>query len=285
VKLKLFSPFRDVVLLAHHAGRFVLLQLHRIVHIKSYQIKTMHQQWRLCLYLGLMASTVAATTDWPVFFEHLGLVHSVHNKWDLTLSMQLHVPKLEARILKTIHRLRLLSGKYEKETEAAFRSDQEKSRLEELQESWTKLNRQLSRRAETMRRRTRNLKNLGSSSNTQPKRKKRQTEGIDGVDAVLQLTGGVLQSLFSVAYTEDVKKVVARIDKIDDDLSQDIKVVRTSQSDLQTNTKQTLNKQDNTIHMMEKMAKKIERKVCCFETIICCCEKSPRVKLRVILRI
>ena len=46
----------------------------------------------------------SGAAEWPVFFEHLGLVHSIHNKWDLTLSMQFHLPKLEARILKTIHR-------------------------------------------------------------------------------------------------------------------------------------------------------------------------------------
>lgn len=106
---------------------------------------------------------MVSSTEWPVYFEHLGLVHSIHNKWDLSLNTALHLPKLELRILKTIHRLRLLSGKYDKEAAAAFRSSGEKSRLEELQESWSKLNRQLSRRAENMRRRARNLKDLGKN--------------------------------------------------------------------------------------------------------------------------
>ncbi len=114
----------------------------------------------------LVALSVSAqNTEWPVYFEHLGLVHSIHNKWDLSLTTPLHLPKLEARIFKTIHRLRLLSGQYNKEAEAHFRSDEEKSRLEELQESWGKLNRQLSRRAENMRRRTRNLKALATFEN------------------------------------------------------------------------------------------------------------------------
>ena len=89
-------------------------------------------------------------TEWPVYFEHMGLGHSIHNKWDLSLSTKLHLPKLEAKILKTIHRLRLLSGKYDKEAATHFRSVEEKSRFEELQESWSKLNRGLSRRAENM---------------------------------------------------------------------------------------------------------------------------------------
>ena len=217
--------------------------------------------------IGLVSG--ATSTEWPVYFEHLGLVHSVHNKWDLALSTKLHLPKLEARILKTIHRLRLLRGKYDQEASKHFRSSEEKSRFVELQESWTKLNRQLSRRAENMRRRCKNLKSLGApAEKNNPKRKKRQTN-VNEVDAVIQLTGGILQSMFGVAYTDDVRKVVSRIDKIDDDLSSDINVVKSSQTTLQRKTVDTLSKQDNTIQMVEKMARTVERKViiCFLDTV------------------
>ncbi len=96
------------------------------------------------------------------------------------------------------------------------------------------------------------------------KRKRRQTPAElqqAGVDAVIQLTGGVLQSLFGVAYTDDVRKVVDRIDKIDDDLRDNISVVKSSQENLQRKTTDTLSKQDNTILMVEKMARTVERKV------------------------
>jgi hypothetical protein len=55
-----------------------------------------------------------AAIEWPVYFEHLGFVHSIHNKWDLTISVKLHLPSLEARLSKTVHRLRLLDHQYEK---------------------------------------------------------------------------------------------------------------------------------------------------------------------------
>ena len=95
-------------------------------------------------------------------------------------------------------------------------------------------------------------------------RMKRQTpeavvEG--GVDAVIQLTGGVLQSLFSVAYTDDVRKVVNRIDKIDEDLKKDIGGVKTNQDSLQQRTVSSLTKQDSKMLMVEKMARTVERKV------------------------
>ena len=198
----------------------------------------------------------SANTEWPVFFEHLGLVHSIHNKWDITLNTNLHVPQLDMRILKTIKRLQMLQKETEK-TKSAFRSSEEKSRLEELQESWIKLNRQLSRRAETMRRRTKNLKALGA--NVSPKRKKRQSSGPE--DAVIQLAGGIMQSMFGVAYVQDVKQVVERIDDIDSKLGSRVETVKHTQDELMTRTKETLTKQDRSIHMVEEMAKTVEQKV------------------------
>jgi len=61
-------------------------------------------------FIGLSKAAI----EWPVFFEHLGFVHSIHNKWDLTISVKLHLPSLEARLSKTVHRLRLLDHQYEK---------------------------------------------------------------------------------------------------------------------------------------------------------------------------
>ena len=37
-------------------------------------------------------------TNWPVFFEHLGNVHSIHNKWDLSLSIDTRLTEFEVRI-------------------------------------------------------------------------------------------------------------------------------------------------------------------------------------------
>lgn len=107
------------------------------------------------------------------------------------------------------------------------------------------------------------LSKLGSFEiETNPKRKRRQVPNVgEDIDAVIQLTGGVLQSLFSVAYTDDVRKVVDRIDNIDAALSKDITKVKTSQDSLQQRTVDTLSKQDNTIQKVEKMARVVERKV------------------------
>ena len=38
---------------------------------------------------------VLGATNWPVFFEHLGNVHSIHNKWDLSLSIDTRITEFE----------------------------------------------------------------------------------------------------------------------------------------------------------------------------------------------
>ena len=40
---------------------------------------------------------VLGATNWPVFFEHLGNVHSIHNKWDLSLSIDTRLIEFEVR--------------------------------------------------------------------------------------------------------------------------------------------------------------------------------------------
>ena len=80
-------------------------------------------------------------------------------------------------------------------------------------------------------------------------------------DAVIQLAGGALQSLFGVAYVQDVAAVVRRIDEIDGNLMSNIKSVKNDQDHLSQETKDTLIKQDRTIHMVEKMAKTVDKKV------------------------
>ena len=103
---------------------------------------------------------------------------------------------------------------------------------------------------------------MEDSKKPKSKRVKRQDNPIEeNVDAVIQLTGGVLQSLFSVAYTDDVRKVVDRIDSIDADLKENINIVQNSQDSLKQRTVDSLSKQENKMQKVEKMARTVERKV------------------------
>ena len=100
------------------------------------------------LCLSTLPDPVHSRVEWPVFFEHLGFVHSIHNKWDLTPKVQFYLPSLEARLSKTLHRLQLLRGhedeaehEHEEAHAEASKRSQRPSKLQQLQESWQTLNR------------------------------------------------------------------------------------------------------------------------------------------------
>jgi hypothetical protein len=46
------------------------------------------------LFVGLsLVGLSRGSIEWPVFFEHLGFVHSIHNKWDLvSMSINFLIP-------------------------------------------------------------------------------------------------------------------------------------------------------------------------------------------------
>ena len=65
----------------------------------------------IAIIISSQTSSVLGDVEWPVYFEHLGFVHSVHNKWELALSVNFYLPKLDLRLGKSMHRLRLLQGR------------------------------------------------------------------------------------------------------------------------------------------------------------------------------
>ena len=51
------------------------------------------------LSLAMVSTIVQAGTDWPVFFEHLGRVHSIHNKWEVTFAVKTNFRTMEQKLL------------------------------------------------------------------------------------------------------------------------------------------------------------------------------------------
>ena len=58
---------------------------------------------KLLIYFAINLANGA--TNWPVFFEHLGHVHSIHNKWDLTLAVDTRIREFEIRYKILINNL------------------------------------------------------------------------------------------------------------------------------------------------------------------------------------
>lgn len=57
------------------------------------------------LILFIKAFHAQGSTDWPVFFEHLGRVHSIHNKWELTFAVKTNFGHFEQKLLNISRRI------------------------------------------------------------------------------------------------------------------------------------------------------------------------------------
>ncbi|XP_023336352.1 uncharacterized protein LOC111707463 isoform X2 [Eurytemora carolleeae] len=134
----------------------------------------------LNILLQLNFSVVLAGVDWPVFFENLGAVNSIHNKWDLTFSIETNFQEFE-HILDNFQQdvLQLtptfppedLSESAEKigfkiNTERNIDDALEISRESiflRVKEHWEKVSKSLLRRADSMKAKVEDIKSLGDN--------------------------------------------------------------------------------------------------------------------------
>ena len=200
--------------------------------------------------LILIWACAAFAIEWPVFFEHLGYVHSIHNKWDLTLRVHIDLPALQARTFKVLHRLDLLNGDFHDPDELDTTSKRSTpSRLDELNESWSQQNKHIRRRCENIKRRAGDLVELGEHT-LYRRRRKRQIN-----------TEGVLKAVLGLAYHDDVKGMESKVDAINTKLSGDLNKVRSQTNTLKSRTNEMMTRQSSEIKKMESLAGRLQRKV------------------------
>lgn len=200
---------------------------------------------------------------WPVFFERLGNVHSIHNKWDLALRVHINLPSLEAKINKLLHKLTLLDSDFQ-DPEASTRTIP--SRLEELNKSWKLQNKKLNLRLGNLKRRGQDLRELGQYQARKRRKRDLTPEDLMALSSksrqfLAAAGGGLLKGIFGVAYSNDVDQVKTKISNIDARLSSDINGVRSDTHNLRSNTREMLGRHDKEIRKMEDMAHVLERKV------------------------
>ncbi len=87
--------------------------------------------------------TSTRNVEWPVFFEKLGHVHSIHNKFDLALRVHIDVPMVEARVGRVIKKLDILNTDFKDPSFKRRYGSNHPSRLEDLNLSWKEQNKRL----------------------------------------------------------------------------------------------------------------------------------------------
>lgn len=205
------------------------------------------------------SSGAASPPRWPVFFERLGQVHSVHNRFDLRLRVRIDLPSLQRDLDSILHRLELLDSEFRDPDQPApgGRRKKKPSRLDELNHSWRQQNRHLRERAENQRRRAKDLRQLGMHYPGEEAPEGR----LGGPLLSRRRRQGILKGFFGVAYNQDVEDVQRRLNTIDTKLSSSVNAVRSRTDLLSSSTKAEMNRQTKEIKEVEDMATKLERKV------------------------
>ncbi len=226
-------------------------------------------------------SASSSSMRWPVFFEHLGQVHSLHNRFDLALRVDINLPSLQAKVTKIVHKLRLLDSEFRDPEATTTRSSssstnkrrKNRTRLDELNASWREQNRHLRERCENQLRRASDLRELGEDriydedpKNGVPKLKHRPRR--PRLLKRRKRQGGVLKGLFGVAYAQDVEDVNRKLQSVDNKLSVSVNDVRAQADYVKSSTRERMAQQNKEIKEVEQMAEKLERKVSKFVFLI-----------------
>uniref|UniRef100_A0A0K2TW19 Uncharacterized protein n=1 Tax=Lepeophtheirus salmonis TaxID=72036 RepID=A0A0K2TW19_LEPSM len=209
----------------------------------------------------LFLFSIVDCIEWPVFFEHYGYVQSVHNKWELTINANIQLPALEKRLHIMNRRLdRLQQGFSENEGETIEES------TSYLEESWRDINVYLKRKTLNLLRKIKSLKEFGRSfdgnffGNNIKSRMKRSIESETNLFEG-RATPGVLQSLFGVAYTEDVSGVETRLDDLEVKLRSDLQDVDTKTRIIKDDTESRIMLTDGELKKVENMTEILEKKI------------------------
>eukprot|EP00094_Tigriopus_californicus_P014484 TCALIF_14079-PA protein Name:"Protein of unknown function" AED:0.36 eAED:0.36 QI:0/1/0/1/1/1/2/0/558 len=224
----------------------------------------------LVVLVFLVCAIKTQSTEWPVYFEKLGFVHSIHNKWDLALRVHIDLPSLDRRLTKLAHRLTILDTNFQDPEVRSTppTSRYRPSRLDDLNRSWKDQNSHLSKRCEILLRRARDLRELGQNISLRRRRSQEANQGAgQHARKKRQTVGeGILKSMFGVAYTNDVHEVKTLVNGVDSRLSSSINGVRSLTNSLKSSSEAMLRQHDSELTHVENMARSLERKVINMET-------------------
>jgi len=252
----------------------------------------------LLVLLLFVVTFVRCGTDWPVFFEHLGKVHSIHNKWDLTFSIDTHFSEFETRLKNVTNRIDAYrpsfppQDKVESENDAHERDSDEINETDQsdakelnqesvyliVNEHWDILSKHLKKRADTLLVRLNDYKSLGDSRTfkDQGRRRRRKTrEAADSDEsdvpksrekrqACKKITG-LAGYLFGFAYQPNIDCMNEELDRLRKNLHGDVDNLVNSQNSMQQKTSRQIMETKKMVKKVEKMTGKIEEKMTIIE--------------------
>jgi len=242
-------------------------------------------------------SSVAAGTDWPVFFEHLGKVHSIHNKWDLTFSIDTHFSEFELRLKNVSYSIDAFRPSFPPEDKGESENDAHERNSDEVNEidasegkdlkqesvfqivndHWESLSKYMKKRAQKLLVRLNDYKSLGDSRTLKEQGRRRRRKSREAPEDFIQDESDLPKSrekrqachritglagyLFGFAYQPNIDCMNQELEKLRNNLNNEVGNIVNSQHSMEKKTSNEIKETKKMVKRVEKMTGKIEEKM------------------------
>ena len=228
------------------------------------------------LFISLQA--VLSATNWPVFFEHLGQIHSIHNKWDLALTVETRLDEFETRLKNVSITLDVLRPTFQEEddgdTKASFNV---RSAQEAVRNHWDTIAQLYKRRVQELLFRLNDYRALGDKQSFERYARTRlaKTQFIEVYEdnrikrrhkrASCQRTTGLFGVMFGFAYQPNIDCLNDQFEQFKGDLNGNVQDLVQEQNKMSSRHMNEMKETKKMVKNVEKMTGKIEEKMTIME--------------------
>ena len=226
-------------------------------------------------------NSVLSATNWPVFFEHLGQIHSIHNKWDLALTVESRLDEFETRLRNVSITLDVLRPTFQDSEDDELGGEDTgnshtinvRSVYEAVRDHWDALSGIYKRRAEDLVLRLHDYRTLGDKQNFERYARTRleKTEYVEVYEdsrikrrhkrSSCQRTSGIFGVLFGFAYQPNIDCLNDQFEKFKGDLNGNVENLASSQNKISSRQSNEIRETKNMVKKVERMTDKIEEKM------------------------
>ena len=227
-------------------------------------------------FISLQA--VLSATNWPVFFEHLGQIHSIHNKWDLALSVETRLDEFEFRLKNVSVTLDVLRPTFLEEDDGdTTKSFNVRSAQEAVRNHWDTIAKLYKRRVQELLLRLNDYRSLGDEKSFERYARTRlsKTQFIEVYEdsrikrrhkrASCQRTTGLFGVMFGFAYQPNIDCLNDQFEKFRGDLNGNVQDLVNEQNRMSSRHSNEMKETKNMVKNVEKMTGKIEEKMTIME--------------------
>merc|ERR550532_662591 len=232
----------------------------------------------LVLFVSLQA--VLSATNWPVFFEHLGQIHSIHNKWDLALTVETRLDEFETRLKNVSIMLDVLRPTFQEEDDGDTDTDKSfdlRSAQEAVRNHWDTIAQLYKRRVQELLLRLSDYRALGDEKSFERYARTRlsKTQFIEVYEdsrikrrhkrASCQRTTGLFGVMFGFAYQPNIECLNDQFEKFKGDLNGNVQDLVHEQNRMSSRHTNEMKETKKMVKNVEKMTGKIEEKMTIME--------------------